>query len=124
VWKNDQRHIPARSAGSDTLPGAFGGVAKGRISLPQIQQILLSVLLVSEIVGLAITAMERHQAFAGTSQTFAARQRHRGAMKRLAISRRHTKLRRRIRIAEIIRISVQIIREKLSDEPAYQRHST
>lgn len=35
--------------------GAFDGVAKGRMTLPQIQQILLSVSSISEIVGLAIT---------------------------------------------------------------------
>lgn len=35
--------------------GAFDGVAKGRMSLSQIQQILLSISSVSDIVGLAIT---------------------------------------------------------------------
>lgn len=36
-------------------PDAFNGVAKGRMILPQIQQILLSLSSVSKIVGLATT---------------------------------------------------------------------
>lgn len=36
-------------------PDAFDGVARGRMTLPQIQRVLLSVSSVSEIVGLAIT---------------------------------------------------------------------